>query len=70
MIDQSVARTMRQAATELGDEYDFRPFYAIALMRLERRAAIELCERAVRLYPTDSEGRGYCVRRYAIRQAA
>lgn len=66
MIDQSVACTTRDVA-ELGEAYSIREFYSRALIRLDRHVAIGLCERAMRLYPTDSEGRGEYIRRAAVR---
>lgn len=63
----SLGRVSRKVASELGEEYKIRPFYAIALMRLDRREALELLEDAVRLYPSDSESRGEYIRRVAIR---
>lgn len=67
MIEKSVARTTRKVAGEIGAEAGIRPFYSRALTRLDRQGAIELCERASKLYPTDTEGRGLYVRRVAVR---
>lgn len=63
VIEQSVARVTRDIACELGEEYKIRPFFAVSLMRLSRQEALELCERAVKLFPHDLEGRGFYVRR-------
>jgi hypothetical protein len=62
-----LARVSRKVAAELGEEYAIRPFHSSALMRLDRREALELLEDAVRLYPTDAEARGEYIRRAAIR---
>lgn len=68
MIEVSVARTTRKVADELGEEAGIRPFFSRALIRLDRQEAIELCERASKLYPNDSEGRGLYIRR-SVRSA-
>lgn len=68
MIDQSLARTTRQTAEDLGRLCGISPFYSIALMRLERGAAVELCKEAVRQHPRDVDARGLYVRHHAARQ--
>jgi hypothetical protein len=66
-IAQSVAFTTRDVAAEPGREHGIREFHAVSLMHLDRPADIELCERASKLFPTDSEGRGEYIRRASIR---
>lgn len=68
MDTRILARVTRAEAVEIGEEAGIRPFYAIALMRLERSAAVELCQDAVRLHPTDADARGYYIRHHAVRQ--
>jgi hypothetical protein len=49
----------------MGVEYGIRGFHALALARLPRKEAIEVCEAATRRYK-DSERRGEYVRRHAV----
>jgi len=67
LIATSVTRkTPRSVALEIGEEYGVRPFFALYLTRLDRRTAIELCERAAFLYETDRERRGERVREMCL----
>ena len=67
VIEVSVPKVTRRIAADLGAEYGIRPFHSMPLMRLERGEAIELVDRAAKLYPSDSERRGEFVRRVAAR---
>lgn len=68
MDTRILARLTRAEAVEIGEEAGIRPFYAIALMRLDRSAAVELCQDAVRQHPREADARGLYVRNHAVRQ--